>query len=60
MTPAADVSGDCPATATVQLDGVPCTAVCNLPADRPGTGHEDLILGAWTEPPGEHRPREHG
>ncbi|GAA2840145.1 hypothetical protein GCM10010441_75600 [Kitasatospora paracochleata] len=48
-----DMGGDCPATATIQLGGVPCAVVCNLPAGHLGAGHEDLVLGAWIEPPAE-------
>ncbi|GAA2753021.1 hypothetical protein [Kitasatospora cinereorecta] len=60
MTTAADTDGDCPATAAIQLDGRLCTAICNLPADHQGAEHEDLVLGAWTELPTEHRPGGHG
>ncbi|MCC9307701.1 hypothetical protein LN042_11435 [Kitasatospora sp. RB6PN24] len=37
---------DCPATATILLDGDLCLAICNLPAEHDGQ-HEDIVLGEW-------------
>ncbi|MFG2825042.1 hypothetical protein ACGFX4_37150 [Kitasatospora sp. NPDC048365] len=42
---------DCSATATIQLDGTLCTAICNLPVGHPGPEHEDIVLGTWTDLP---------
>ncbi|MCX4750920.1 hypothetical protein OG455_41300 [Kitasatospora sp. NBC_01287] len=40
---------DCPATATIQLGGELCTAICNLPPGHHGP-HEDIVLGEWGSP----------
>ena len=42
---------DCPATATILLDGQPTVVICNLPDWHTGQEHEDIVLGVWRMPP---------